>query len=199
MMKTPLQLLLLAVLTLMLGACAGVQQGSFDAHLARAAVQNDLPGVYRNVNPRNATMRIRDEQPIYWAAAHGNEDMIDVLYNNGASLKYRSSSGRSLAYVAASHGHRATGSKLVRLGAGTPGDLQAGAHDHAINQQAIKERNRQMQAVALAFAAALLRGGGGGGGGAGCEICGAPVDWSGRWCSQHGAAVHSQMQRNWPN
>lgn len=186
------------VLTCMVLAtsCSTLHDKSMDVHLAEAAVRNNIAGVYRNVAPRNATMRIRDEEPIYWAALHGNEDMIDVLYNNGASLGYRSREGGSLAYVAASNGHASTAEKLVRLGAGASADLKRGANDYVIHQKAIAERNRQMQEAAMVFLSALL--GGGGGGGGGCEICGAPVDWSGRWCSQHGSAVHGQMQSSWP-
>lgn len=144
-------------------SCAEIHQGPMDARLALAVVKNNLQEVNRNVNPRNATMRIRDEQPIYWAAAYGNEDMIDVLYNNGASLNYRSSAGNSLAFIAAAGGHPSTADKLVQLGAGSPSDVSRG---NAARARTL-ERRKQETAAAMAFVAMLFQGMAAGGGSSG--------------------------------
>lgn len=65
-----------------------------------------------------------------YAAGFGNEDVIDVLYNNGASLNVRNPRGESLAYLAAASGHRSTANKLVKLGSGSWGDVSRGTSQY---------------------------------------------------------------------
>lgn len=113
-----------------LSSCAVMYDGPMNEGFASAVTRNNLRGVMANVTPRNASVPIRGVPPMVYAASHGNEDMIDVLYNNGASLNVRNPRGQSLAYLAASNGHRSTASKLVALGSGSSSEVSRGSSEY---------------------------------------------------------------------
>ena len=124
------QLFSLAAALLLLPSCAGVHDGALDQGFASAVTSNSINGVMRNCTPRNASLPIRGVPPIAYAAGFGNEDMIDVIYNNGASLNVRNPRGQSLAYLAAASGHRSTANKLVKLGSGSSADVSCGSFEY---------------------------------------------------------------------
>ena len=156
--------LLLLTQSLCLCCCADMQRGSLDAAFAKAVINNDTRAVLSNCTPANAVYPLNGVSPIAYAASYGNEDMIDVLYANGASLQARNAEGRSLAYAAAANGHRGTASKLVQLGAGTDRDLANAAAEHQ-RRQASQKRMGDMQAQAMMWLMGAMMGGSGGGGG----------------------------------
>jgi hypothetical protein len=120
----------------MLTSCAGIHQESLSIGFAGAVLRNDLQGVIANCTPQNASMPIQGEPAMVHAARSGNEDMIDVLHNNGAPLAVRDNQGRSLAYIAAINGHSSTAGKLAQLNGGSSADVA----------QANTELHRQKQA-----------------------------------------------------
>lgn len=181
-------ILLLAVCMvaqLLLPSCAAMYDESMAAMVTKGAINNDLRVVMRNVTPSNVRLRDRHrvEEPVYFAASNGNREMINLLVNNGASLRYRSRQGKSLAYVAAAHGHHDVANQLVRHGGGTMSDIRT-AEQHRKQQIA---HDRQMAQAGLAIAAAILSGvmqGGGGSEERTC-FCGAPSADSSGLCSVH--------------
>lgn len=146
---------------LLLSSCASMHQGSFDAYFAKAVIQNDTRGVMSNCTPSNAVYPLNGTAPIAYAASYGNEDMIDVLYANGASMGSRDAEGHSLAYAAAANGHRSTASKLVQLGGGTHADISKGTSE-CQRRVASRRRASEMQAQAMMWLMAAMIGGGGG-------------------------------------
>lgn len=127
-----------------LSACTELQSHSFDRAFAEAVVSNDTRTLFSTCNRTNATRPINGVQPIYYAANHGNEDAIDLLYNSGASLTTRSPEGRSLAYAAAVNGHSATAAKLVKIGGGSSSDLAAGRAQWQRNREQKKAHDAMM-------------------------------------------------------
>lgn len=111
----------------MLASCATMYDEPMAAMVTQGAVNNDLHTVIRNVTPNNVWMRDRrqGEEPIYFAVRHGNREMINVLSNNGASLRYLSRQGHSLAYVAAANGHADIARQLTRYGGGSVADINS--------------------------------------------------------------------------
>ncbi|MBE2283608.1 MAG: ankyrin repeat domain-containing protein [Prosthecobacter sp.] len=120
---------------LLLASCADFSGGAIDSAFASAVTRNNVTGVMRTCTPRNAAMPIRGIPPMAYAAGHGNEGMIDVLYNNGASIHVRNPRGQSLAYLAAANGHRSTAGKLVKLGSGTSADVAEGTRQYDQRRQ----------------------------------------------------------------
>lgn len=160
------RLIPLLALLLMLPACQSLYDASMDANLVKAAVKNDLNGAVRNVTPHNATLRTPGgEEPIYFAARHGNRQMLNLFCNNGASPGYRSRQGKSLAYVAAAGGHSDVARSLVKHGGGTSSDISAGRAEHA-RQVAY---NKKMTELTLNFAAMLMQSSFSGGSGSSSE------------------------------
>ena len=154
--------LLLILASCGLCSCAGLQEASFDRAFADAVIRNNTQGVFGNCNDRNAVYPLNGVAPVYYAASYGNEDVIDLLYNHGASLHVRSPEGKSLAYAAAANGHNQTARKLVALSAGSSEDVASGA---AVYQQkmAAEAESRRLQAKALAWLFTTMTSGGGSG------------------------------------
>lgn len=141
-MKTFRPLLILP--SLLLASCADLPGGATDIAFASSVTRNNLSGVMRTCTPRNASVPIRGVPPMVYAASFGNEDMIDVLYNNGASLRVRNPKGESLAYLAASNGHRSTANKLVKLDSGSWGDVSRGSSEYAARRAREQAAERKL-------------------------------------------------------
>jgi hypothetical protein len=135
---------LLILASLLLASCADLPGGATDSAFASAVTRNSISGVMRTCSPRNASVPIRGVPPMAYAAGFGNEDMIDVLYNNGASLNVRNPRGQSLAYLAASNGHRSTANKLVKLGSGSSADVSRGSSEYAEKRAATVAAERRL-------------------------------------------------------
>ncbi len=182
-----------------LSSCAGLHQASFDHAFADAMIRNNTKGIFSNCNAQNARYPLNGTPPIYYAASYGNEDVIDLLYNHGASLNARSPEGRSLVYAAAANGHSGTAKKLLSLQAGTQADYVAGMAAHQ-RELAAEAHARKMQTAALAWLFVAMTSGGGGGGqssGQLCRYCGKPLP-SGAYGHNQGAhndCIYAAMAR----
>lgn len=186
MQALKLMMRLLLLLPILLSACAGLHQASFDKAFASALLHNNTQGIFANCNAANANYPLNGSPPIYYAASYGNDEAIDLLYNYGASLQSRGANGKSLAYAAAANGHADTAGTLVKLGAGTSSDLSSGAVAFR-RKQAAEAEARKLQAAALAWLAKAMFSGGGGG--ESCVMCGASGPLSSGRCPRCYAAA----------
>jgi len=146
---------LLTFASCVLCSCAELHQASFDRTFANAVIRNNTQAVYGNCTARNAVFPLNGLPPIYYAASYGNEDVIDLLYNHGASLQARSQQGKSLVYAAAANGHDQTARKLVVLKAGPASDLARGAAAYQ-QKKAAEAEARILQAAALTWLVAAV-------------------------------------------
>lgn len=178
-------ILLSCLVCTLLASCGAMYEKSFNYALPHAVLKNNTQSVAANISPANAVVPFNGVPLIYYAALHGNEQVINLLHNNGASIKARGPQGKSLAYAAASGGHPSTARKLIALGSGTTRDLADGAAAYERKKAAEREANRIL-AEGLKFLAAAMLGGGGGGGGDRCSMCGSTndVNYAGGVCYQ---------------
>lgn len=121
-----------------------------------AVVKNDVRTAARHIKPNLVEGSINGFSPIYYAAINGSTSMIGLLVRNGASLKRRFD-GRSLAYIAASHGHFSTASELTSMGAGTDRDIAQGRSLYAQNAAIQRQQAAVFTAAAIAFLDAAIR------------------------------------------
>lgn len=157
------RIILSCLIVSLLASCSAMYEKSFNYALPHAVLKNNTQGVAANISPANAVVPFNGVPLIYYASLHGNEEVINLLHNNGASIKARGPQGKSLAYGAASGGHPATARKLIALGAGNSRDLAEGAAAYERKKAAQREANRILAEGLKVLAAAMFSGGGGGG------------------------------------
>lgn len=120
-----------------------------------SVLKNDVERAERWVKPEYVNTPIKGYPPVYYAAARGETDMLDMLTKHGA-LVTRKFDGRSLAYVAAANGHPDTAEELVGMGGGTSKDVANGRAMYAENSARQRKEQQVVTTAALTFLAAAM-------------------------------------------
>jgi hypothetical protein len=121
-----------------------------------SVLKNDVERAERWVKPEYVNTPIKGYPPVYYAAARGETDMLDMLTKHGARVS-RKFDGKSLAYVAAANGHPNTAEALVDMGGGTSNDIARGRVLYAENSARQRKEQQVMTAVGLSFLAAAIQ------------------------------------------
>lgn len=115
-----------------------------------AVVKNNTAKASLYIKPNLVEKPIKNHVPIYYAALNGNSTMIHLLVRTGASVRHRFG-GKSLAFVAAAHGHVGTASDLVAMGGGTSNDIAGGRHLYTQNAAIQRQQAAMLMTGALLF------------------------------------------------
>jgi hypothetical protein len=118
-------------------------------------IKGDVQNARRNFDPAYVNAKFKGYPPIFYAAIRGDDEMVSFLIREGASLSYRAN-GNSLAFVAASYGHRETGRILASHGGGSISDADAGDELYAENSERQRQQERVMDTAAIAFLATAI-------------------------------------------
>lgn len=121
-----------------------------------AVLKGDTAGAARHVDARFVNTSINGFPPLYYAAVHGDTEMVNLLVQHGASVHVHPG-GKSLAYHAAAFGFTHTGERLVSLGGGNSSDVSAGKTQYAIQSEQQRRQARLATAAALAMITMALQ------------------------------------------
>ena len=120
-----------------------------------SVVKDDVERAERWVKPEYVNTPFKGFPPVFYAAAHGNTGMLEMLTRHGARVTHRFD-GKSLAYVAAANGHPDTANALVDMGGGTSRDVANGRVLYAENSARQRREQQVMTTAALTFLAAAM-------------------------------------------
>lgn len=138
---------------------------SKDEKFRRCVMENDTALAAKYATPANVNAPIQGAPPLFYAAAHGNLTMVNMLVSKGANVHARAPRGESPAYVAAAMGHPNTAQELVAMGAGTSKDVSSGRSLYAANREKQRRQNQAAMGAAIGLLGVMMSSSFSGGGG----------------------------------
>ena len=113
-----------------------------------AVLRGDTVRVAKYADAKYIDKPIEGMPPVFHAAINNDIQMLQLLVRRGASLRGRYN-GRSLAFLVASYGQRATANEIVRMGGAPQRDVSDGWALYVEHRRQQEEYRRMQQRIAL--------------------------------------------------